>query len=343
MAVSKISSLDPEYVSGDLSLYSEAKDSRDGLYDTKNNSETILTQSLTYNGKLIIVEDTSSFPDRGLLRIGPKAGKPGPAELVYYDNKTNTIFKDLIRGFAGSRQNQWDAGNHVTSGVMAEHHNALKDAVINIEHNLGLKDDPTPESLNGMLKDMETRFLAPKPLFRAFPLKGPPPLKVRFQNFTLGSIKSLWDFGDGTQSFEKSPIHTYQSEGVFTVKLNIVTSLGAQGVSTKNNYILVDNEEAIPFFYVQPKNGISVEKAAELTAMSMPTSPTIFEFVDQTDEEITQRFWVFDDGNTLDVSDPNIHTATHVYQSAGEYSPSLLIVSKTKLKRLFLADKILVI
>lgn len=349
MVIQRVSSLDLGYQTGDLSVYPQAKDTKDQLYTAKNNAETKLKQTLTYSGKVIIVEDNTNFPDKGLLRIGPPPGKPGEAELIYYDKKTKGIFQDLIRAFAGSKQNLWQAGSWVTNAVMAEHHNAIKDAIIQIEKNLGLKKFPDKDSLNGILVAQETRFLAPRPLFRAYPTKGAPPLRVRFQNFSTGPlVRFLWDFGDGTNSVEKHPIHTYQNEGIYTVKLSVITSLGAQGIANKDNYITVDEEEKQPFFYVTPLQGVSKE-----TANKLGGSATTFTFVDQTDGQISQRYWIFDgagthkgqvvEGSSLPEYDPNIHTTTFVYDKPGEYEPSVLILFESqKLKRAYLRNKITV-
>jgi PKD repeat protein len=354
MAVTRIASTDAGYVTGMLSLFPQTKDSKYHLYTATNNSETVLKQSLTYSGKYVIVEDNSSFPSNGLLRIGPPPGKPGSAELIYYDTKANGEFRNLIRGFAGSRQNPWPVGSWVTNAVFAEHHNACKDAIIQIERDLGTRNLPEAVSLNGILEAQERRFLAPRPLFRAFPFKGPAPLKVRFQNFSTGlPVRFLWDFGDGTTSIEKSPIHIFQKEGIYTVKLNVITSLGAQGVITKANYITVSNEERLPFFYVTPNQGYSVQTAAELTARGFPTDPTVFTYVDQSDGDIVQRYWIFDGvgkHNGVEVPtasiaeyNPNVHTSSYVYDVPGEYEPSLLILFESqRLQRAFLKDKITV-
>lgn len=352
--MTRIASTDTGYVTGQLSLFPEALDSKHQLYDATNNSETALKQSLTYAGKYIVVEDNTNFPDNGIIRIGPPPGETGPAELIYYNNKTNGVFRNLVRGFAGSRQNPWPVKSHVSMAVFAEHHNACKDALIQIETNLGTSEFPSQDSLNGILKTQENRFLSARPLFRAYPLKGAPPLKVRFQNFSTGpTIRFLWDFGDGTTSVEQSPTHTYLKEGIYTVKLNIITSLGAQGVITKTGYITVSEEEKLPFFYVTPNQGYSIKTAAERTASGIPTDPTIFNFVDQTDGDVIQRYWVFDgEGqyNGIDVPsqsipeyNPNVHTTNFTYNLPGEYEPSLLVLFENqKLKRVFLRDLITV-
>lgn len=328
----RISTLDVSYKTGQLSIYPDGLDSRQTLYEVRNNAETVLTQALSYSGSFIVVDDGSKFPPQGLVTVG--------TEIIYYNQRTDTVFRDLKRGFAGSRQNVWPMATKVSNAVMAETHNAIKDAIINIESNIG-KAGPTanPVSLNGILNSLETRFLAPKPLFRAFPILGAPPLSVRFQNFSGGEpIRFLWDFGDGTTSVTINPIHTYKNEGVYSVKLSMITSLGAQGVVTKTNYITIDGNAKLPLFYVTPLSGVSVK-----TGTSLSVSSTTFNFVDQTDGDIVSRYWIWDDTTNLIIDDPDVHSASHVYELPGEYSPSLLVVfSNTTLKRVLLNDKIIV-
>lgn len=318
--VDRISSLDLSYKTGDLSLFPEAKDTRSELYEVKNNAETFLTHSLSYAGQFLLVDDTSSFPDKGLILVG--------TEIVYYDEKTSVMFKTLKRGFAGSRQNQWSVNTRVANAVLAEPHNVIKDAVINIETNLGLEENPDPDSLNGILKSLEERYLSPKPIFRASAVSGSSPLEVRFQNFSYGNpIRYLWDFGDGTQSVEDSPTHTYLSEGTYTVKLNMITSLGAQGVATKENYINVDDTLKQGYYYVSQYSG---------------TTSTSFQFIDQTPGNVTSRYWIFGDGQIESESDPDIHVVDHTYSDEGEYETALLVVMDTGKLIRYVTDKIVV-
>lgn len=354
--MARVTSYDSGYVSGQLSLYPETFDSRTQLYEARNNVETRLKQSLTYNGKVVIVDDNSEFPANGILRIGPPPGEPGAAEMVYYSSKTSGVFRGLYRGFAGSRQNPWPRGSHVTQAVFAEHHNAVKDAVINIETNIGTRKLPDPLSLNGILKTQETRFLAPRAVFRAYPTQSLPGTSIRFHNFSTGPlVRFLWDFGDGTTSVDKSPVHIYQNEGLYTVKLNIITSLGAQGIAEKVGYINISNNNIQPFFYVEPyingtTSGVSLETAVSL---GDPALATEFFYMDQTDGNVSQRYWVFDgagthdgmhlENNTLNLYDPNIHYTTYTYDKPGTYQPSLLVLFENQqLQRAFLKDRIVV-
>lgn len=340
--VDRISSLDSGYEVGELSLFPLALDDNETLYEATNNTSVVLKQSLTYVSKSIIVETTEGFPDKGIIRVGPEPGESGSYEMIYYDILTPNSFKDLVRGFNGSVQSYWKSGQaFVSNAVNSEHHNSIKDAIINMEIDVGVELDPEVASLNGILKTQEARFLAPKPLFRIFPITGPPPLRVRFQNFTTGHIiRHFWDFGDGGTSLEKSPIHTYIIEGTYTVKLNIVTSTGSQGVATKKNYITVDTDESLPFFYVDSiDNPYSVDSAVELEEI-----PKEFLFVDQSDGEIVQRNWIFGDGDKTTQEDPDIHDIAHIYQKPGEYVVTELIqFSNGLLKRVELPMPLVVL
>jgi PKD repeat protein len=339
--VDRISAMDEGYKTGDLSVFPAVLDSKDVLYYVSNNSSTILKQTLPYNGQTVIVEDTSGFPEQGVIRIGPSLGDTR-FELIYYDKKVGNTFQNLKRGYAGSAQTYWASKlNYVTGPVAADHHNALKDAVINMETDLGISVDPTAESLNGILKQQEVRFLTPRPIFRASALKGPPPFKVRFQNFSTGHIiRFFWDFGDGTTSLEKSPNHTYVNEGTYTVTINVITSTGAQAVVKKTDYITVSTDESEPFFYVD-----SIDSPYSIrTAAEMSVEPKEFWFVDQSDGDIVERNWIFGDGNTSTQNDPDVHDIKHTYSEPGSYIVTLLLIFVDgRLKRVELPDALTVI
>lgn len=300
-------SLDKNYRQGDLSVFPQAIDSRFSLFEASNNLETKVSHKLMIADKYIIVEDASAFPETGILRITSPNGTAIP-EVVYYSRKIGNQFHMLQRINAST----WNVGAVVSCPVMAEHHNALKDAILKIQQKIGLAENPDPKSLHGVIRTLEQRWLAPKAVFKASPVVGPPPLVVRFQNFSGGhGLHYLWDFGDGTTSTEKHPVHTYLSEGKYTVKLNMVSVANAQGFAEKSNYITVSNELRLPFFYGRPLMG--------------EHGSTEFTFVDQTDGSIVERHWFFGDGSDEIVSNPNIHTIRHVYEKAGDYNPILMV------------------
>src|SRR4051812_32901978 len=92
----RVASTDRAYIQGDLSLYPEAIDTLSELYDVRNNAGTVLMQGLSYGGAYLVVEDGSGFPEKGLVTVGQ--------EVIYYDLRTDNVFRNLKRGFANSRQ-----------------------------------------------------------------------------------------------------------------------------------------------------------------------------------------------------------------------------------------------
>lgn len=336
----KISSYDFEYIPGDLSLFPEAIDNYESLYFATNNAETTLSQSLLYGSNIIIVNDTKNFPEKGLIRVNLQEKFAAEQEYIYYDEKTDTTFKNLIRGFGGSRQQSWPINSQITGGVFADHHNALKDAVIQSQTYLGVENTPAGGSLNFTLQQLENRFYSPQPIFRSYPRSGRLPLTVKFQNFSsIVGTKYFWDFGDGSTSLERSPEHIYITSGTFSVSLRIITTLGGQGFVRKADYIVASDSTTSLFFYTVPLTGYSIK-----TANRLGVQPTIFNLVDQSEGAITERFWIFDDGQTENIIDPYVHYTSHVFSQPGTYTPSLILSSNgTIISKVFSTSSIRVI
>ncbi|WP_338811970.1 PKD domain-containing protein [Bernardetia sp. Wsw4-3y2] len=57
---------------------------------------------------------------------------------------------------------------------------------------------------------------------------------VRFTDNTATAVSWLWDFGDGTTSTERNPIHTYHAQGDYMVTLTVKTAAGCQGTASKS-------------------------------------------------------------------------------------------------------------
>ena len=312
MAADKISTNDTGYVTGDLSLFPSAIDSYLNLYEAKNNSTSLLKASISVISDLLVVDSTFQFPNEGILRLLLPDKKGTSMEFIYYASKTQNTFYNLKRGFLGTKINSWPINTVVESGVFAEHHNALKDATLNIENYLGVASSTDTTTITGLLKNLEYKYMAPVPVFRAYPLEGVPNLTVNFHSFTNRIINRwFWDFGDGSVSYEKNPTHTYIKEGNFTVQLRVITERGGQGTATKKSYINVSNTNTVPFGYTVPVVG--------------QAGVTVFTFFDQTEGPILNRLWQFGDGESLFVEDPNIHVVTHQYALPGNYEASVLV------------------
>ena len=69
--------------------------------------------------------------------------------------------------------------------------------------------------------------VVPEAEFIAETRQGYPPLTVRFRDFSRGNpLAWSWDFGDGSTSTEKDPVHIYSQEGSYTTTLQVANAFG---------------------------------------------------------------------------------------------------------------------
>jgi PKD repeat protein len=88
-------------------------------------------------------------------------------------------------------------------------------------------------------------FEQPTTRFTVDKTQAYPGLNVNFRNNTVGAIRYVWDFADGTSSTEKDPSHAFDKLGIFKVKL---TTFNVGGCSTSYSMdITVDGEPGALF------------------------------------------------------------------------------------------------
>lgn len=135
------------------------------------------------------------------------------------------------------------------------------------------------------------------------------PLDVQFTNNTtgIGTITYAWDFGDGNNSTDENPSHTYTDNGVYTVSLTATNAEGCSSTLTLDDYINVSLTEAdfLPdvFGFCQP---------LEVNFGDSSTSAT----------PIVSWEWDFGDGGTSTEQHP-----TYTYADTGIYDVTLVIVN----------------
>ncbi|PKL60993.1 MAG: hypothetical protein CVV31_13800, partial [Methanomicrobiales archaeon HGW-Methanomicrobiales-2] len=143
---------------------------------------------------------------------------------------------------------------------------------------------------------------APIANFTHTPGEGNAPLTVQFNDASLGNVTAWhWDFGDGNESIEQSPSHTYTTAGIYTISLNASNTYGFN-VSTVSDAALVLPPPAANFTCT-PGEG---------------NAPLTVTFTDASAGNVTAWHWAFGDGNTS--TDRN---TTHIYEAAGTYTVSL--------------------
>ncbi len=155
------------------------------------------------------------------------------------------------------------------------------------------------------LKSVNITVLA-RPAFSASPTSGKTPLTVSFTDQSTGSPNSWkWDFGDGTNSAEKNPVHIYNKAGQYSVTLTLDKSGGGGSKVTKSSYIVISN-------------GFEAPVAAFSESPSSGKAPLTVSFTDQSTGSPTSWKWSFGDGNTSTEKNP-----VHTYSEPKLYSVKL--------------------
>lgn len=125
-------------------------------------------------------------------------------------------------------------------------------------------------------------------------------LIYNFVDTSQNANKTDWDFGDGTNSTDFSPVHTYSTAGTYTVNLTVSN---ANGTASKTATI---NVSELP---------ISMSPVANFII----NVPLTVQFTDSS-ENATEWNWDFGDG--MNSTDQN---PTHAYSTAGIYTVNLTV------------------
>lgn len=140
----------------------------------------------------------------------------------------------------------------------------------------------------------------PVAAFSATPTSGAAPLAVQFTDASTGIVTAwVWSFGDGGQSGEQHPAHTYQAAGVYTATLTVSGPGG--GASTAKALRVTP---PLPTFTADPP------ATGGLTVPFTFTPPP----------GVTHWLWEFGDGQTSTEQNP-----VHTYAAAGNYTVRLTV------------------
>lgn len=143
--------------------------------------------------------------------------------------------------------------------------------------------------------------------FMASPALGAAPLEVRFTDSSHGGTRtaSLWDFGDGSDSTEGSPVHLYTTPGTYSVTLTVTGPSGSDSV-TERDLVTVLQPPPVADFTVDPAEG---------------SAPLTVHFSNTSDWRAnTVSLWDFGDGSTSTVEHPY-----HTYEKPGAYTVELTV------------------
>lgn len=128
------------------------------------------------------------------------------------------------------------------------------------------------------------------------------PSLVNFIDQSVDAASWFWDFGDGSFSTAQHPAHIYNVPGTYTVFLIVTNSLGCSDTLIRSNYISV----------LGPIASYTSSGQTGCTGASV-------QFSDLSTGAVSWS-WNFGDGNISSLQNPS-----HVYQSSGQFSVSLIV------------------
>lgn len=138
--------------------------------------------------------------------------------------------------------------------------------------------------------------------FSANVTDGAAPLTVGFESHCVGIAHTWnWSFGDGTYSDAQDPVHTYTTDGVYTVSLHVTNSACQEDTREKEDYIWI---------------GTTPPFSADFTVMpGIGMAPLTVHLSDASTGNPTTFLYEFGDG--FKAMGPN---PTHTYRFPGTYT-----------------------
>lgn len=271
-------------------------------------TEGFFTVSLTASGsggtdietKINLINIRSEGPPVAAFSASPTSGLP----------TLNVKFTDLSQPGGNISTWTWDFGDGGSSAIQSPAHDYKTAGLFTASLTVSNSNGSDTEIKTNLINVGTVR--GPVADFKASTTGGLPPLNVQFTDLSQpeGNISTwTWDFGDGGSSIDQNPSHTYNSEGIFTVKLTVSNSAGAD-TETKNNLINVIS-------------GTGGAPVADFSAT--PTagrSPLLVQFTDfsQPEGNIDSWTWDFGDGGTSSEQNPS-----HNFRKEGLFSVKLTV------------------
>ena len=117
-----------------------------------------------------------------------------------------------------------------------------------------------------------------------------------------GPYTTTWDFGDGNESNEDNPSHTYESTGSYNVSITVIDSYGCKSVVRENNMVVIGT--------LTPTCTVPEE-----ICLNIP-----FTFSSDVDDDMT-CYWDFGDGTPTQSGGET----SHAYSQVGNYSVSFTV------------------
>lgn len=210
-------------------------DDENTLYVVKDSLRVKLEKDYSPGDATVYAEENvNSFPPTGIITLVDHNDAKNTVSM-HYGKRESNYFTDLEILPDSILAHKTKEDTLITMQVVANHHNAIKDALIGLQKYVGtLKDTAKENSLFAKINRLKEIVFKPKAWFEASKVKGMTPLTVVFKSTSTGTEGPVgnpsyeWNFGDGDRSSEygNEIIKTYNKPGKYTVSLKIMNDYG---------------------------------------------------------------------------------------------------------------------
>jgi PKD repeat protein len=275
----------------------------DGTFSSSINPVKIFPDTGNYNVKMIAGIGTCKDSVTKSIQVVSRS------KADFTATPTISCKAPLIVSFKNSTSSggtfSWDFGDGSNSALANPSHTYLKEGFYSVK----LVFTNAAGCADSIEKRDFVRIKAPLISIDDLPQKGCAPLVHTF-TATVNSIEPIikytWLFGDGTTSDLQNPTHTYITPGAYTVSLVYTTASGCMDTVKEINGILVG---------AKPKVNFSASPRDVCASVKI-------KFSDLSDGNPNEWLWLFGDGSTSEVKNPE-----HQYSDSGYFPITLIAIN----------------
>lgn len=288
---------------GSINTY--AWDFGDGNTSNAQNPQHTFTDAGSYTVRLLATGNGGNVEDTIIISVTqPIAAPTADFSAVVLDAETRLVeFTNTSTGEALSYT--WDFGDGNTSNAQNPQHTYASYGVFTVR--LTVTNSSGSQTVEKPIEIVEPQpvFEPVTVVFTGAPPSGAAPLTVQFDSSqTTGDIATYrWQFGDGSESTDANPSHTYQANGTYTVTLEVT---GADGVTSSAQQTVTVSPALQAAISADP-NPVSVGASVAFSSAASTGN-------------ISGYAWDFGDGNTSTEANP-----THTYATDGNYLVTLTL------------------
>lgn len=276
----------------------------DNTTSTSANPTHTFSAAGTYTVTLTVTDDDGAGDSvaKDVTVTAPNA--PPTADFSFSASNLQVQFTDVSSDSDGSiASRQWNFGDGSTSSQVNPGHIYAAAGTYTVR--LTVTDNDDADATVSKSVSVVTANGSPHADF-AYSADG---LAVHFTDASSDSDGTIadhqWDFGDGANSAQSNPSHTYAAAGTYSVRLTVTDNNGATDTATRSITInaLANNAPEVDFEFTT--DGLTIALTASCS---------------DPDGAIQSYHWDFGDGNTSSEQNP-----AHIYASDGDFTVRLTV------------------